>query len=428
MKVAIIGSGIAGNTLVWQLQKAHDVTVFEAGSYLGGHTHTHDINLEGQSLRVDSGFIVFNERTYPNFIAMLDKLGVEKQPTSMSFSVHCEKTGLEYAGTNLNALFSQRRNLFNRDFHRLLQDILRFNREAPELLGREDSGLTLGDYLRDGGYSRQFCDYYILPMGAAIWSQDLEQMLYFPARFFIRFFSNHGLLSIKNRPQWYVVKGGSRTYVDRIYDNFTGQIHLNTPVTAVRRFEDRVEITSQGGCEIFDAVFFACHSDQALAMLQDATPQERETLAALPYQRNTAVMHLGENLLPQRKRAWSSWNYRIPQGAQGDSHAATVTYHMNQLQSLPIDTTICVTLNNRAQIADRDILAELEYDHPVFTEAGIRAQQNQSLLNGQWRSFYCGAYWRYGFHEDGVVSALTALQDFNQWCARHEEQPLPRAS
>lgn len=424
MKIAIIGSGIAGNTLVWELQHRHQLTVFEAGSHLGGHTHTHALEIEGRELQVDSGFIVFNEKTYPNFIAMLDQLGVAKQKTDMSFSAHCEQTGFEYAGSNLNTLFAQRSNLFSGRFYRLLHDILRFNRDSPALLAADQENITLGDYLRDGKYSDVFRRYYILPMGAAIWSQDVDAMLDFPARFFIRFFHNHGLLNINDRPQWYVVKGGSKTYVEKIYRNFSGSVHLNTPVIRVERHGHGVDITSRRGREHFDAVFFACHADEALALLAQPSKTEKAVLGALPYRESTAVLHKGNSFLPRRKRAWSSWNYRIP---ANPARAATVTYHMNRLQSLPVATDICVTLNgDGSQFKDGDVLAEMTYEHPLFTLEGVAAQVRQGEINGVERTFYCGAYWRNGFHEDGVASALKALEDFNRWEKTHDSLPLYR--
>ncbi|MGD9662670.1 MAG: NAD(P)/FAD-dependent oxidoreductase [Porticoccaceae bacterium] len=423
MKIAIIGSGIAGNTLVWQLQHRHDLTIFEARNHLGGHTHTHELEVEGRAVNVDSGFIVFNEKTYPNFIDMLAKLGVEKQKTEMSFSVHCEATGFEYAGSNLNSLFAQRSNLFKPGFYRLIQDILRFNRQAPQLLSHYRDSITLGEYLRDEKYSDIFCRYYILPMGAAIWSQDVDAMLDFPACFFIRFFLNHGLLSINDRPQWYVVKGGSKTYVEKIYRDFRGQIYLNTPVTAVRRHQQGVDVVSRRGCERFDALFFACHSNQALALLDNASAAENAVLAALPYRKNSALLHFGNVYLPKRKLARSSWNYRIPSGTS----AATVTYDMNRLQSLPVSRDICVTLNaTDARVTDENIVAEMTYEHPVFSLEGVAAQGRHSDINGAGRTFYCGAYWGNGFHEDGVVSALKAIEDFNLWERRHENLPVYR--
>lgn len=427
MKIAVIGSGIAGNTLVWRLGHDHELTVYEAGDHLGGHTHTHSLTIEGSDLQVDSGFIVFNEKTYPNFISMLAQLGVEKQNTSMSFSVHCERTGFEYAGTSLDALFAQRKNLFKPGFYQLLRDILRFNREAPSLIQSNENTLKLGEYLAEGGYSEIFKRYYILPMGAAIWSQDIDAMLDFPALFFVQFFHNHGLLSVKNRPQWYVVKGGSKSYVDKIYQGFDGLVLLQTPVTRVVRHSDRVDIFSRDSKgarkDTFDAVFFACHADQALAMIANPSAEEKDILGRLPYQKNRAVLHTGNELLPERRNAWASWNYRIPPRQQG---AATVTYHMNRLQSLPVATDVCVTLNPVAEIPQHQILAEMSYDHPVFTLEAIAAQARHKEVNGQHRSFFCGAYWRYGFHEDGVVSALNALDHFNQWVKDHENLPLRR--
>lgn len=289
MKIAIIGSGIAGNVAAWHLNREHDITVYEANGYIGGHTHTHTVTLAEQQLQVDSGFIVFNGKTYPHFIDLLDELGVEKQKTDMSFSLHCEKTGFEYCGSNLDTLFAQRRNLLNPRFYRLLADILRFNRQAVELLAVDDCAMTLGEYLAKNRFGSAFIRHYILPMGAAIWSTDVEQMLEFPASFFVRFFHNHGLLNIQDRPQWYVIKGGSSAYVEKLTAPYKDRIQLSTPVTAVRRFADRVEVQANGNWHSYQAVFFACHSDQTLAMLEDATELEKNILKAFPYQRNSAL-------------------------------------------------------------------------------------------------------------------------------------------
>ena len=425
MKIAIIGAGIAGNTLAWKLHRHHRVTVFEAGSHLGGHTHTHHLELEGRQTAVDSGFIVFNDRTYPNFNALLAELDVSRQATDMSFSVHCEASGLEYAGTNLDSLFAQRSNLVNPRFYRLIADILRFNRRAPALLDCDDDDITLGDYLRDERYGDYFKRYYILPMGAAIWSQPLDAMLAFPARFFIRFFANHGLLSINDRPQWYVVKGGSCQYVDSIYRQFSGEVRLNTPVERVQRYPDRTVVTAGQRDEVFDAVFFACHADTALALLADASDLEKRTLGAFPFQSNTAVLHTGDNLLPRRRKARSSWNYRLP--ATEAAGGATVTYDMKRLQSLPLQGDVCVTLNGGDTLPREQVLASMTYRHPVFTLPGVRAQRDMHLINGAMRTYYCGAYWRYGFHEDGVVSALAALEHFNQRVEDDGQVPVQRA-
>ena len=425
MKIAVIGTGIAGNVAARELCRDHEITVFEAANHVGGHTHTHSIDDNGRPLAIDTGFIVFNDWTYPNFIALLDELGVSSQPSEMSFGVKCERTGLEYKGHTLNTLFAQRRNLLRPSFHRMLRDIVRFNREARSLLEAGDDSLTLGDYLHNNHYSTAFTDYYIIPMGAAIWSAEPRRMLSFPASSFARFFANHGLLNIKNRPQWRVIRGGSRSYVDKLTAPFRQQIRLNTPVTGIRRHATHVEVSSPGnGRERFDHVFIACHSDQALAMLRDASPLEREVLSAIPYQHNDVVLHTDTSLLPRRRLAWSAWNYHR---LAGDQDAVAVTYNMNLLQGLSTQQTYLVTLNNSAAIDPDKIIKRLSYDHPVFTQEGIKAQQRQAEINGLRRSYFCGAYWRYGFHEDGVVSALNALAHFREKDSE-QQLPLSRAS
>ena len=425
MKIAVIGTGIAGNVAARELCREHEITVFEATDHVGGHTHTHSIDDNGRPLAIDTGFIVFNDWTYPNFIALLDELGVPSQPSEMSFGVKCERTGLEYKGHTLNTLFAQRRNLLRPSFHRMLRDIVRFNREARDLLETNDDSLTLGDYLRDNHYSTAFTDYYMIPMGAAIWSAEPRRMLSFPATCFARFFANHGLLNIKNRPQWRVISGGSRSYVDKLIAPFRQQIRLNTPVTGITRHATHVEVSSAGyGTEKYDRVFIACHSDQALAMLRDASPQERAVLGAIPYQRNDVVLHTDTSLLPRRRLAWSAWNYHR---LAGDNAAVAVTYNMNLLQGLSTQQTYLVTLNNSAAINPDKIIKRLSYDHPVFTPDGIAAQQRQGEINGVKRSYFCGAYWRYGFHEDGVVSALNALAHFREKDSE-QQLPLSRAS
>ena len=420
MKIAIIGTGIAGNVAAWNLHREHDITVFESGDHVGGHTHTHTIDDNGQLLSIDTGFIVFNDWTYPNFIALLDELGVQSQPGEMSFGVKCEQTGLEYKGHSLNTLFAQRSNLLRPTFHRMLRDIVRFNREARDLLEIHDESLTLGDFLRNNSYSAAFTDYYIIPMGAAIWSAEPRRMLSFPAACFARFFANHGLLNIKNRPQWRVICGGSMTYVDRLTAPFRQNIRLNTPVTGITRRATHVEICSkQNGPEKFDRVFIACHSDQALALLRDASPMEREVLGAIPYQRNEVVLHTDTSLLPRRRLAWSAWNYHR---LADERSTVAVTYNMNLLQGLATQQTFLVTLNNTDAINPDKIIKRLSYDHPVFTPAGIAAQQRQEDINGVKRTYFCGAYWRHGFHEDGVVSALNAVAHFRE---KNGEQQLP---
>ena len=409
MKIAIIGAGISGNTVAYHLHKTHDITVFEAGDHIGGHTHTHDIMHQGRSYAVDTGFIVFNDRTYPNFIAMLNELGVEWQPSNMSFSVRCEKTGFEYNGTTLNSLFAQRRNLLRPSFYRMIREILRFNHESLVLL---DDGpeIKLGDFLAQGHYSQDFINYYIIPMGAAIWSTEPRQMMEFPARFFVRFFHHHGMLSVNNRPQWRVIKGGSARYAEAMTEGFRNRIRLHTPVANVRRLKRSVRITPVNGVEeSFDWVFFACHSDQALAMLSDASPQEKQILGAIPYQENSIVLHSDRNLLPKRKLAWAAWNYHVtPQPTE----RVAVTYNMNILQGLDAAEPLLVTLNHTNGINPAKIIKRLSYHHPVYTTAGAAAQARHAEISGVNRTAYCGAYWRNGFHEDGVVSALTALNHF----------------
>lgn len=412
MKIAVIGTGIAGNVAAYHLSKDHDVTVFEANDYIGGHTHTHDLNTEHGDYAVDTGFIVFNKKTYPNFIALLDELDVDIQPSSMSFSVKCELSGLEYNGTTLNSLFAQRRNLFNPRFYRMIKDILRFNTEALEVLQKKDESLSLGAFLGRKKYSNEFINHYIIPMGAAIWSSNPDMMHQFPAHYFIQFFYNHGMLNVNDRPQWYVIKGGSREYVKKLIKPFENSIRLSTPVRKMVRNDKSVLVeTDKYGVEAFDYVFNASHSDQALKMLDDASELEKSVLSSIPYQRNEAVLHTDKKILPQRKLAWAAWNYHILRQQQD---TVALTYDMNILQGIKAAEEFCVTLNYSNAIDDNKILKTMVYDHPVFTPDGVAAQQRQSEINGQNRVFYCGAYWRFGFHEDGVLSALTALDDFNK--------------
>ncbi len=309
MKIAVIGSGIAGNVAAYHLRREHDITVFEAASHIGGHTHTHDIEHDGQTVAVDTGFIVCNDRNYPNFLALMSELGVELQPSEMSFSVQTS-TGLEYNGTTLNSLFAQRRNLLRPGFWRMIRDILRFNREAPRLLDSPDDSLRLGDYLDAHDYSPQFVEHYILPMGAAIWSAGTNSVRDFPARYFVRFFHNHGMLTVDDRPQWRTVRGGSARYVEKLTAGFRDRIRLRTPVESVRRSAAGVFVKPRGGeAERFDRVFFACHSDQALRLLTDASALERAVLGAIRYQRNDVVLHTDTSVLPKRELAWAAWNY-----------------------------------------------------------------------------------------------------------------------
>ncbi|MBP8237722.1 MAG: FAD-dependent oxidoreductase [Pseudomonas sp.] len=413
MKIAIIGSGIAGLTSAYLLNRRHDITVFEASDWIGGHTHTVDVEVKGQRYAVDTGFIVFNDWTYPNFIRLLSQLGVGFKDTEMSFSVSDPLSGVEYNGHNLNTLFAQRRNLVSPKFIGMVRDILRFNREALNDLNNQriDADMTLGDYLKANGYSERFIQHYIVPMGAAIWSMSLNDMLGFPLQFFVRFFKNHGLLSVSDRPQWCVIEGGSSSYVAPLTESFKQHIRLNCAVNRVERDGDGVTVHSAAGSERFDKVVFACHSDQALALLAAPTPTEQAILGALPYADNDVVLHTDTRLLPKRPLAWASWNYRL--GGPVDQPAA-VTYDMNILQGIQSDTTFCVSLNQTAAIDPSKILARYTYAHPQYSLAGMAAQARWEELLGANHSYFCGAYWANGFHEDGVVSALRVAREFGE--------------
>jgi uncharacterized protein len=423
MKIAIVGSGIAGNVVAHRLHRQHDITVFEAARHIGGHTHTHTVDIGGERHEIDTGFIVFNDWTYPNFIALLNELGVASQASAMSFSVRNECTGLEYNGTSLDTLFAQRRNVLRPAFYRMLRDIMRFNREAPKLL-EDANDIGLGDYLSQHRYSREFVGDYIVPMGAAIWSTDPARMLAFPARYMVQFLHNHGMLSVNDRPQWRAIRGGSARYVERLVAPFRDSIRLDTPVESIRRMPDRVLIKARGAeWERFDYAFLACHSDQALTILADPTPLEREVLSAITYQMNEVVLHTDTSLLPRARKAWAAWNYHVLREA---SAPVALTYNMNILQNLQASETFCVTLNRTGQIDPGRIIKRIAYHHPLYTPAAVAAQGRHAEVNSRSRTYYCGAYWRYGFHEDGVVSALNAIRHFQQ--EFHAQRNLSRVA
>jgi len=423
MKIAIIGSGVAGNVAAYHLQREHDITVFEAASHVGGHTHTHEIEHEGRTVAVDTGFIVCNDRTYPRFLSLMGELDVELQDSDMSFSVQTAE-GLEYNGTTLNSLFAQRRNLLRPSFYRMIRDILRFNREAPKLLAWRSDSLTLGEYLDAQGYSPQFVDHYILPMGAAIWSAGTDTLRHFPARYFVRFFHNHGMLSVDDRPQWRTVRGGSARYVEKLTAGFRDRIRLRTPVESVRRTPAGVFVKPVGGeAERFERVFFACHSDQALRLLADASTTERAVLGAIRYQRNDVLLHTDTTVLPKRRLAWAAWNYHLVDRA---AERVAVTYHMNILQRIESRTPLLVTLNMPDRIDEARVIRELQYEHPVFTPEAVAAQGRHAEIDGADRAYFCGAYWGFGFHEDGVASALAALEHFRQ--VEHAQRAVHRTA
>jgi len=378
-----------------------------------------DVKLGTRRYAIDTGFIVFNDWTYPNFIALMEELGVPSKATAMGFSVNDLNSGLEYSGTNLDSLFAQRRNLMSPRFLAMVRDILRFNKESITDLESEtlSESETLGEYLHRNGYSAGFREQYLIAMGSAIWSADCDTMMGFPVSFFVRFFKNHGLLSVKNRPQWRVIEGGSREYLRPLCQRFESRIHTNARVEQIQRQHDGVNIElADGRSFTFDQVVIASHSDQALAMLGDPTPQEQDILGAMPYQSNDVVLHTDTRLLPKNRKTWSSWNYQL--GVTNDR--AVVTYNMNILQGIEAPETFCVTLNNTEAINPNLILGRFNYDHPVFSLKGMAAQQRWEEINGTNNTWYCGAYWHNGFHEDGVVSALrvaNALQQMAQVAA-----------
>lgn len=409
-KIAVVGAGISGLTAAWVLGRDHEVVVFEADSRIGGHTCTVPVKDGATEQQVDVGFIVFNDRTYPNFEKLLEQLGVGRQPAEMGFAISCERTGVEYCGDGLGGLFAQKRNLLSPSHWRMILDILRFNRNAPALLNTEAGELPLGEYLRQEGYSQSFRDHYILPMGGAIWSCSDEDMEAFPAKFFVRFFDNHGLLTINNRPQWYVVPGGSSRYVEKLLAALKAEVRPATPVLEVSRQEQGVKVRSTAGVEIFDEVVFACHSDQALALLADADMDEKQLLGNIPYQDNEVVLHTDTRLLPRSRRAWSSWNALLPK-VRGDR--VQVTYNMNILQGIQSDQTWCVTLNATDRIDPAKIVRRFNFSHPLFTQQGIATRSVLlEKINGNRNTWFCGAWCRNGFHEDGVVSALNVAAGF----------------
>ena len=410
MNIAIIGSGIAGLTCAWRLAGQHQVTLFEAASTPGGHTATVDIATPQGTWAIDTGFIVYNDRTYPRFMELLSELGLSGQKTQMSFSVHNPQSGLEYNGHSLSSLFAQRRNLVKPAFWGLLTEIVRFNRQAKQALaGAFDPGATLQTFLERHRFSPFFARHYVLPMGAAIWSSSLQEMRRFPLALFLRFFENHGLLDIRQRPQWYVVPGGSREYVRALLAQRGDRLRLrlNAPVQNVIRRQEGVTLQLASGEQHFDQAIFACHSAQALAMLADPTSAEREILGDIGWQQNEVVLHSDPRWLPTRKRAWASWNYRL---SEQDQASACVTYNMNILQGLPADAPLfCVTLNPPTPVDPRFVWKRMVYEHPLFNPQSWSAQMRREEINGRQRSWFCGAYWYNGFHEDGVRSALDVV-------------------
>jgi len=410
-RIAIIGSGISGLTAAYLLHKSHEITLFEANDYIGGHTHTAKVVQGGQYYDIDTGFIVCNDRNYPIFLKFMDKLNVAMQPTEMSFSVRNNPLGLEYNGHNLNTLFSQRRNLLRPKFYRLIRDILYFNKAAKKAIEEGVAeNITLDTFVTQQSLSDIFKNNYLLPMVAAIWSCSLEQAGGFPLLFFLKFFLNHGLLDIKNRPQWYVLKGGSKAYIDPITSKFKDRIRLSTPVSSVIRNDSCIEVNHASGKETFDQLVFACHSDQALGLLKNASIEEKEILGELRYQLNDVILHSDASLMPKKSLSWASWNFQA--GEQEHNDPPLVTYCMNILQGIASDQPFLVSLNARHKIDPEKIIGEYNYAHPVYSVAGMEAQSRRNEISGIGRIHYCGAYWYSGFHEDGVRSALDIGEKF----------------
>ncbi|MEM7417756.1 MAG: FAD-dependent oxidoreductase [Gemmatimonadota bacterium] len=406
MRIAIIGSGVSGLVAARLLHEQHEVTVFEARDRVGGHIHTIDVlDGSGRTHGVDIGFIVHNAHNYPLFTKLLDELGVESQVSDMSFGVRCDRTGVEYSTATVRSLFAQVSNAWSPAFIRMVRDILRFNRSAPEVLAAGRAGETLREYLERGGYGERLLRHYLEPMGSALWSIPRGSVLDMPVEFFVRFFANHQMLSEREEPEWRVIRGGSRRYMEALIAPFRDRIRTNSRVRSVRRSAETVAVDDK----LFDSVVFACHSDQVIGMLADPTPKERAVLGSLPYQKNEVVLHTDTSLLPKSRTAWASWNYRISSAVDA---AATVTYNMNRLQSIDSIDTFCVTLNDTDSISPDRILYKTVFRHPRFTLAGIEAQKRRNEISGRNRTHYCGAYWGFGFHEDGVRSGVDVARAF----------------
>lgn len=413
-KIAIIGTGISGLTCGYLLSRQHDIQVFEANDYIGGHTATKTIEHDGRQYNIDTGFIVFNDWTYDNFNKLINQIGVPSQPTQMSFSVKNQQTGLEYNGHTLNTLFAQRQNLVNPKFLRMLNEIVDFNKRCKRCLHVSlPNELTLETFIDMNGYSEMFKTNYILPMCAAIWSASLNQAGQFPFAFFLKFFNNHGLLNITDRPQWSVIQGGSKEYIPALTEPFRDRIHLSSPVCQVTAHQGKYEVeTENGQRDLFDEVIFACHSDQALKLIRSPDEATRSILGAIQYAENDVVLHTDTSVLPSNQLAWASWNYLLKDPALEKDKPASVTYNMNILQSIDSDTTFCVTLNNVADIDNEKIIQRLRYAHPQFSPEMVAAQSQRHEICGVNGLHFCGAYWYNGFHEDGVRSALDICERF----------------
>ncbi|UGB38459.1 NAD(P)/FAD-dependent oxidoreductase [Frateuria soli] len=422
MRIAVIGSGIAGLASAWLLARCHEVVLFEANAYLGGHTHTHDVEQHGRRYAIDTGFIVYNPRHYPLLTRMFGELGVASQPTSMSFSVQHEASGREYNATSLDTLFCQRRNLCSPRFLGMVRDIMRFYREAPALLEAGGDDPTLGEYLQAHGYGEAFRDEHLVPMASALWSSPPQQILAFPARYLVRFMANHQMLQVAGRPQWRVVRGGSASYVQALRERWHVSERPACPVFSIDRDGAGVNVRSPAGNERFHHVVLACHSDQALALLADVSARERAILGAMPYQANEVVLHTDRRLLPRHRKAWAAWNAFVPREPEAP---CTVSYCMDLLQGIDPPEPFVVTLNRSAAIDPDRVLRRLQYHHPVYTREAVAAQQRKAEIQGRNRTWFAGAYWGWGFHEDGLRSAVEVAACFGiDWLRETTRPPL----
>lgn len=428
-RIAVVGSGISGLSVAYALRDVAKVTLFEAGDYFGGHTHTVDVTLDGVTHGVDTGFLVYNERTYPNLIRLFAELGVETAATDMSFSVQAPDIGLEWSGSDLNTVFAQRRNLLRPAFWRMLADILRFNRLATAIALRnaeDELAQPIGDFLKAQNFSAEFRDWYFLPMIGCIWSCPTDQMLRFPIATMIRFCHNHGLIQVANRPPWRTVVGGAREYVRRML-RCIPDARLATPVRGICRAAPGsaiggVSVLTHAGNEHFDEVVLACHSDQALALLADPTPAEREVLGAIRYHRNRAVLHTDASVMPARRLAWAAWNYERAADGPREQAAVCLHYWLNRLQPVPFRTPVIVSLNPAREPREETVQGEFDYAHPVFDMAAIAAQRRVPSLQGVAGTWFCGAWTRYGFHEDGLLSGLAVAQALTDDIARSADR------
>lgn len=411
MKIAIIGSGISGLSCAWLLNKKQDITLFEKNDYLGGHSNTASISYNGKKIDVDTGFIVFNFSTYPNLKAFFELLRVKISKSNMSFGIKDLDSGFEYSGNNLAGLFAQKKNFFNLKFLKMLKDIVKFNKNAIKLIenGKDLENTTLNDFIDDLSLSDYFKNYYLFPMAGAIWSCPLELIKNYPAKTFLQFFYNHGLLTVTNQPQWYTVDGGSKEYVKKISESFHDKIKLGCNITKSEKLGEKIILTDKEGKDYeFDHVIFASHGDQTYKIISDKTKQEKEILSKIKYSKNIAVLHKDKNQMPENKKAWASWVYLSKQ----KENKVSLSYWMNNLQNIDNSHPLFVTLNPIDQIDKKDIFGKYEYEHPIFDEEAIKSQENLDKIQGKRNIWFCGAWTKYGFHEDGLNSAINVAKQF----------------